>query len=608
MGWTFVGSTDSDGDGDTTGATTSAFDSTGADLLVALVGNFSAGTFTDSEGNTWTQLTRRDGGNPAITPYYVINPSTSASHTFSVSGGLQFPGISVLAFSADGSITFGAETGNTTSGTGINCGSLTPSEDGALLIAAQAIDNDGTNQSINLSYTEVDDLPWTNNVQIGTASAYLVQSTAAAINPTWSSGANVPRAASHFYFLEAGAINTTGIASGEAFGSHSVVNLGIIAPDGIASAEAFGTANLGNFQIMPGGIASGEAFGSHTVINAIFPPSIASAENVPGPLVITGHQRKPLVIGNGIIQQIRSGDTLLVPTALIVDNNSSRSSITIETSAATEASGAHKYIFEGKDSTGVRAFSITAFARTSGNMCFGDSAGVLVTTGKFNFGLAHNALAALTTGSRNIAIGNGAGIAVTTGDNNVMMGNLAGRLITTGGHNTLIGVNCGGAITTTQFNCGFGLNSLGATTGTSNCAFGVSSGLSITTGNSNTFVGTNAGNNASQLATAINSTAIGNGTFTTASHQVVLGNTNVTATVLRGAITGPTSLRLSAGFALYGASLPGSQPAFITAADESHSLGTTYNATEIQDALDALAVAVNDLRDMAIAFGLTASS
>jgi len=64
-------------------------------------------------------------------------------------------------------------------------------------------------------------------------------------------------------------------------------------------------------------------------------------------------------------------------------------------------------------------------------------------------------------------------------------------------------------------------------TGGGNAALGESAGRTITTGANNTFVGNIAGYNASQLVSATNSTAIGNGSFTDKSNQMVFGNASV---------------------------------------------------------------------------------
>ena len=70
--------------------------------------------------------------------------------------------------------------------------------------------------------------------------------------------------------------------------------------------------------------------------------------------------------------------------------------------------------------------------------------------------------------------------------------------------------------------------------GIDNTAVGWSAGKTSTRGSYNTFIGDSAGFNASQSVTASNSTAIGYGAYTTASNQVVIGNTSVTQTLLNG--------------------------------------------------------------------------
>lgn len=73
---------------------------------------------------------------------------------------------------------------------------------------------------------------------------------------------------------------------------------------------------------------------------------------------------------------------------------------------------------------------------------------------------------------------------------------------------------------------------------TKNTAIGSQSGATITYGRENTFLGYNAGYNALQKVDAVNSTAVGAGTYTTKDNQVVIGDTNVVETVLRGRVLG----------------------------------------------------------------------
>jgi hypothetical protein len=65
-------------------------------------------------------------------------------------------------------------------------------------------------------------------------------------------------------------------------------------------------------------------------------------------------------------------------------------------------------------------------------------------------------------------------------------------------------------------------------------AVGYLAGGSVTTGNFSLFLGNEAGFNAAQKPNPYNSVAIGNGSYTTKDNQVVIGNTDVTETVLNG--------------------------------------------------------------------------
>ena len=112
---------------------------------------------------------------------------------------------------------------------------------------------------------------------------------------------------------------------------------------------------------------------------------------------------------------------------------------------------------------------------------------------------------------------------------NIFFGNSSGGTGTTGAFNTALGVSSLFALTTGNSNTAVGVSSLNVlTSGSQNTTIGVSSGKTITTGGNNTFVGADSGFNASQLATASNSTALGNGSYTDKSNQMVFGNASVT--------------------------------------------------------------------------------
>lgn len=172
--------------------TTSAINTTGADLIVIAVATF-GGLIdpSDNKSNTYTALTGQGGGGGyGVQLFYLHAPTVGSGHTFSVSAS-SFQAICVIALSGSAASPFDQESGSAGS---VQPGSITPAEDNEILITclttsdagAQTIDGgfttDGTYQAGSTG----------NNV--GLAVAYLIQTTATAKNPSWDP-ANGPRVA-----------------------------------------------------------------------------------------------------------------------------------------------------------------------------------------------------------------------------------------------------------------------------------------------------------------------------------------------------------------------------------------------------------------------------
>lgn len=187
------------------------------------------------------------------------------------------------------------------------------------------------------------------------------------------------------------------------------------------------------------------------------------------------------------------------------------------------------------------------------NVFLGSECGRDLTTGANNVGIGHFAARLLTTGIGNICIGALAGDAILDGFSNMCVGTSSGSAITSGSNNAFVGVQSGRDMTDGVQNVGVGTNALlsanadfcvavgtaalDSCTGDNNTGIGQDAGGSITSGTGNTFLGAQAGNNANQLATAVDSMALGTDSFTTASNQVVLGGPAVTDTRLRGDVS-----------------------------------------------------------------------
>jgi hypothetical protein len=170
-----------------TSVTTAGVDTTGANLIVLNV-VYLQGTspaVSDSAGNTWTALTQRAaGGGHSSRLYYCLSPTTAASHTFTASASTSFPSIYAEAFSGVGA--YDQESGAGAGSGTVQPGSLTPPSNGALFVCG--LGNGGSSgATINSSFNKTGGLDTSPGNYFGGAIAYLIQGTAGAVNPTWSS-------------------------------------------------------------------------------------------------------------------------------------------------------------------------------------------------------------------------------------------------------------------------------------------------------------------------------------------------------------------------------------------------------------------------------------
>ena len=171
------------------------------------------------------------------------------------------------------------------------------------------------------------------------------------------------------------------------------------------------------------------------------------------------------------------------------------------------------------------------------NTYYGYQSGINTTTGQYNVGFGYQTLANNDEGQENSAIGYQALYSNESGNSNMAIGRRAMYTNVSGTANIAIGRNALYYNISGNNNTGIGYNSLNGATGSSNTAVGRNSGNSLGNASNNTFLGYDAGNHASQLATASNSMALGNGTYTTASNQIVIGNDSITDTQLKGVVS-----------------------------------------------------------------------
>jgi hypothetical protein len=147
----------------------------------------------DSEGNTWTPLTKYAAGGKSVQLLYCLNPNTSARHQFilknptAIAYTVTDPAIGVIAVKGAHASPLVSHTGtaSSSSATSISPGSITPPVDGCLIVTACVAGTLSSGLSVSTGFSPrlTDGI---DSVVLCGGIAYHVQSSAAAINPTWS--------------------------------------------------------------------------------------------------------------------------------------------------------------------------------------------------------------------------------------------------------------------------------------------------------------------------------------------------------------------------------------------------------------------------------------
>ena len=183
-----------DNAGNSNSITTPALTTTGANLMVAGCTYLNSGTFTsvtDSKSNSYTCLTpTTSNGNEITRLCYATNPTVGTSHTVTFNGTGIFGSIAVAAFSGvtTSSPLDQQNKNQTANATTLQPGSVTPGQANEVLVTVLGYKTAGFPISIDGSYTITDSAEFTAN-NYGISLAYLVQTSPAASNPTWTRGA-----------------------------------------------------------------------------------------------------------------------------------------------------------------------------------------------------------------------------------------------------------------------------------------------------------------------------------------------------------------------------------------------------------------------------------
>lgn len=193
----------------TSTVTSSAIDSTGAGLIYVAVSYHHAtqgGSVADSAGNTYTlALSRFDTNANWIDVYYCLNPINSGSLTATFTQPASGANADIMISAFSGTAQFDQTASNASSATtSIQPGSITPPANNGLVLSTGAWRNGPLGSLTGMTLLD----------SSGSGSAYSIQTTAAAINPTWTVSTSAFMASTSISFLPAASTSKmTGVAS-----------------------------------------------------------------------------------------------------------------------------------------------------------------------------------------------------------------------------------------------------------------------------------------------------------------------------------------------------------------------------------------------------------
>jgi hypothetical protein len=175
--------------------TPTGLNTTGANLLIGVTHEYeptAQGTLSDTFTNTWTPRTAYSQGSVArVRIAYATNVGSNvgADHRLLDTATNIYGVVTLAAFSgAHATAPYHSENGANTGGnTSLQTGSVTPPEDGCLIVAVIANATATTAFSIDSGFSTPVQIAYNGGTAArGGAIAYLIQGTAAAVNPTWS--------------------------------------------------------------------------------------------------------------------------------------------------------------------------------------------------------------------------------------------------------------------------------------------------------------------------------------------------------------------------------------------------------------------------------------
>jgi len=220
MAYALIASTSKASTGSGNAVTTDPIDTTGATLITVTVTHLlgGLGALTDNVSNSYGAVVlSTDQPNEAIEWYVKESPTTNAGHTFTIGAAANsYQTIFVHAWSGSAASALDQtnEAVNGSNATSIQPGSVTPTEDNELVMTAVAWSNSSGGASVSDSFATPLAID-TATTNIPGAVSYKIQTSAVAVNPTWS-WPNSVRPVSNILTFKAGAVGDLSVSLSEA--------------------------------------------------------------------------------------------------------------------------------------------------------------------------------------------------------------------------------------------------------------------------------------------------------------------------------------------------------------------------------------------------------
>ncbi len=174
--------------------TTTGVDTSGGNLIVVVV-SYAAGTapvVTDSYQNVWaTAGAEYTNLTSSIQIFYAASATCGTGHTFTCTGG-NFKSIAVEVFSGANTAAPKDQDNGASNDGGLTHqpGSITPGTDNQLVVTALGTGVGTENLTVDGGYSTPNTEQFSSSNAYGCSASYLIQTSKAATNPTWTSDAS----------------------------------------------------------------------------------------------------------------------------------------------------------------------------------------------------------------------------------------------------------------------------------------------------------------------------------------------------------------------------------------------------------------------------------